>query len=137
MTGLDGEILFDDPSGDKAEGRTSRVKEKFWQTLAKAAGQIGFIEELVAAYYCALDPATPSKVRLQLIGALAYFVMPVDTIPDFLAGFGFADDVALLSYVIGSLRSHIGETHRAAARKKLDEAAQETAKDNADNKKRG
>ena len=59
----------------------------------------------VAAYYCAFDPETPVKVRLTLIGALAYFVLPLDAIPDMIFGLGFADDIALLTYVIKTVHS--------------------------------
>ena len=50
--------------------------------------RIPFAEDLVAAYYCALDRDTPGYVRAVLFGALAYFVLPIDVVPDFLAGLG-------------------------------------------------
>ena len=79
-----------------------------------------FVDDLVAAYYCALDPATPMRVRGMLLAAIAYFILPVDIIPDMIAGLGFADDAALLTAVIGLVASHITPTHRAAAARALD-----------------
>ena len=73
------------------------MRSKFWATFRKAARYIPFAEDLVAAYYCAFDPATPIRVRAILIGALAYFVLPLDVIPDFIAGLGFTDDVTVLA----------------------------------------
>ena len=105
--------------GDKLAGE-SEVREKFWRTAKKAARQIPFMEEVVAAYYCALDPATPMRVRGMLLAAIAYFILPVDIIPDMIAGLGFADDAALLTAVIGLVASHITPTHRAAAARALD-----------------
>jgi uncharacterized membrane protein YkvA (DUF1232 family) len=64
---------------------------------------------------CALDPATPTKVRGILLGSLAYFVLPLDFIPDFLFGFGFTDDVAVLMAALTAIRSHITPAHRMAA----------------------
>ena len=44
----------------------------------------------------ATDSATPLPIRATLFGALAYFVMPFDFIPDIFLGLGFTDDAAIL-----------------------------------------
>jgi uncharacterized membrane protein YkvA (DUF1232 family) len=100
--------------------RERKVRRDFWSKLKRFAGMVPFVEDLVAAYYCALDPATPMRVRGMLLAALAYFILPVDLIPDMIAGLGFADDAALLTAVIGLVASHITPTHRAAAARALD-----------------
>ena len=112
---FEGELLgpTDEPS------RAERIRQRFFRTLRKAVRSIPFTEELVAAYYCALDPATPVKVRGTLLAALVYFVVPLDAIPDFLAGFGFTDDASVLLLAIGMVRSHISPVHREAARRAL------------------
>ena len=97
------------------------MKRGFWKTFRKAARYIPFAEELVAAYYAALDPATPHRVRVILLAALAYFVMPFDAIPDFIAGIGFTDDATVLLAAIALVRSHITPVHREAARHALAE----------------
>ena len=66
-----------------------------------------FSEDLVAAYYCAIDPATPARVRGILLAALAYFVLPFDAVPDILAGIGFADDMTVLAAAIAAVSAHI------------------------------
>jgi len=121
MTGLDGEILEpDDLSGNGTKGvDESSVRAGFWRTFAKAAKQIPFTEDVVAAYYCALDPNTPGKAKAVLLGALAYFIMPMDAVPDFLALVGFSDDIAVLTLAIATVRSNLTEAHRIAARKSL------------------
>ncbi|TIU93100.1 MAG: DUF1232 domain-containing protein, partial [Mesorhizobium sp.] len=48
--------------GGKA-GEASEVREKFWRTAKRAARQIPFMEELVAAYYCAMDKNTPLRAK--------------------------------------------------------------------------
>jgi uncharacterized membrane protein YkvA (DUF1232 family) len=78
------------------------------------------MDEVVAAYYCAFDPETPARARGILIGALAYFVLPTDFIPDFLLAFGFTDDLAVLTAAITAIRPHIKDHHREAARKALE-----------------
>jgi uncharacterized membrane protein YkvA (DUF1232 family) len=76
------------------------VRRDFWVTVRKAAGSIPFMDELVAAYYCALDRETPTRVRATLLGALGYFVLPLDGIPDFILGLGFTDDAAVIMGVL-------------------------------------
>ncbi|MDP2122040.1 MAG: YkvA family protein [Hoeflea sp.] len=121
MSTLEGEILEpDQESGSKTRGADeSSVRAGFWRTFRKAAGQIPFAEDLVAAYYCALDPQTPGKSRAVLLGALAYFIMPVDAIPDVLAFVGFSDDIAVLTLAFATVRSNLTEAHRIAARRSL------------------
>lgn len=119
---LYGEILGPEKAGPKDdEASAKRVQRKFWATFRKAVRYVPFSEDLVAAYYCALDPATPHRVRAILLGALAYFIMPFDAIPDFLAGIGFSDDVTVLVAAIALVRAHITERHREAARRALAE----------------
>lgn len=117
---LDGDVLG--PETDEERAREARVRRGFWPTLKRAARHVPFLDELVAAYYCALDRRTPTRVRVMLIGALAYFVLPIDAVPDVLAGIGFTDDVTVLLGVIGLVRAHIRDEHRLAARRTLDEA---------------
>ena len=112
-----GEVLAPEDEATRSE----RVKRRFWATFRKAAQFIPFADELVAAYYSSLDPATPHRVRLMLLAALAYFVMPFDAIPDFLAGIGFSDDVTVLVAAIALVRSHITPAHREAAKRALSE----------------
>lgn len=107
---------------DETGRREKRVRLEFWRTAKRAARYVPFMDELVAAYYCALDPKTPFRVRGTLLAALAYFVLPLDFIPDFLLGFGFTDDVAVLTAAITAIRTHIKPVHRTAARKALEEA---------------
>ena len=91
----------------------------FWRKLGGAAAHIPFAEDLLAAYYCAFDRATPRHVQLTLIGAIAYFVLPADAIPDMLPVLGFTDDAAVLATAIKLVSDHIRPVHRDAARDTL------------------
>ena len=110
---------------DTLSEREESVRKNFWAKLKRVAGHVPFVEDLVAAYYCALDPATPIRVRGMLLAALAYFIMPLDIIPDIVLGLGFADDMALLTAVIGLVSASIKPVHRAAAARALDKALPE------------
>lgn len=102
------------PGPDRENQRM--VAEGFWPKFRRVAVHLPFAEDLLAAYYAAMDPATPNRVRAVLIGALAYFVMPADMIPDVIAGLGFTDDAAVLTAALGALAEHIRPGHRERAR---------------------
>jgi len=95
------------------------VDRDFWKKLAKVAGKVPFAEDAAAAYFCAVDPTTPFKVKATLFAALAYFVMPFDVIPDFLAGVGFTDDAAVIALALSMVSRNIRPEHRARARAAL------------------
>ena len=79
-------------------GKTSAsVRAGFWVKVKRQAAKLPFAEDLLAAYYCAFDRETPLQVRAVLLGALAYFVLPFDGIPDVLPVLGFTDDAAVLA----------------------------------------
>ena len=111
--GFDPEIL-----GPEEEQKVS-IKQKLLATVRKAARQVPFMEDVVAGYYCALDPSTPAKVRATLLAALAYFVLPLDTIPDFILGIGFGDDATVLMAAFAMIRAHMRPDHYDAARAAL------------------
>ena len=79
--------------------REHKVRAEFWSKL-KRVRQVPFREDLVAAFYCALDPDMRTRVRRMLFAAVAYFIVPFDLIPDMIPGLGFADDAALLAAVL-------------------------------------
>jgi uncharacterized membrane protein YkvA (DUF1232 family) len=95
------------------------VREGFWPKMLRFVSRVPFAAEALAAWYCATDPATPARVRGMLMAALAYFVVPVDLIPDILPGLGFTDDLTVLATTISLLAGHIREEHRKKARAAL------------------
>ena len=119
-----GEILLPGEESEQ-ERREKRVKRRFWPTFRRAARQIPFSRELVAAYYCAIDPKTPTRTRGILLAALAYFVLPLDFLPDFLAVVGFSDDVAVLTAAFAAISGQIKEAHYLKADETLADNPQE------------
>lgn len=107
--------------GPRVDAREQQIRQDFWRSAKRVANNVPFMEELVAAYYCALDKDTPWRVKGVLFGALAYFIMPADMIPDILLGLGFTDDVAVLTAAITSVSANIKPVHRKAAKKALAE----------------
>jgi uncharacterized membrane protein YkvA (DUF1232 family) len=113
-----------EPADRLAEDRES-VRRRFWIKLKKVAARLPFTEDLLAAYYCAFDRETPRHVQAALLGALAYFILPFDFIPDMLPVLGFTDDAAVLATAIRLVASHITDDHRAAARAALKRGIEE------------
>jgi uncharacterized membrane protein YkvA (DUF1232 family) len=109
---------------DKLKQDQARVERDFWQKLKTTARKIPFIDDLTAVYYCAIDPTTPTQVKVILFGALAYFVVPFDLVPDFMALIGFADDAAVLYAAVRSVLPHIKPEHRVRAKEALDRLLQ-------------
>ncbi|MGE3875716.1 MAG: YkvA family protein [Parvibaculaceae bacterium] len=97
-----------------------KVRAGFWPKLARVFASIPFAADALAAYYCAFDRSTPLKVKGLLLGALAYFVLPLDAVPDFLLGLGFTDDMAVLLATISMIRTHLKPEHYDKARETLD-----------------
>lgn len=97
----------------------SAVRKGFWPKLGRTAGRIPFAEDAVAAYYCAFDPETPFRVRATLVGALAYFILPADVMPDFLPLFGFVDDAGVITAALAAIGTHMSEKHRLSAARAL------------------
>jgi uncharacterized membrane protein YkvA (DUF1232 family) len=107
-----------EPADRLAKDRES-VRRRFWIKLKRVVATLPFAEDLLAAYYCAFDKQTPRHVQAALLGAIAYFILPFDFIPDMLPVLGFTDDAAVLATAIRMVASHITPEHREAARAAL------------------
>ena len=113
MTFASAAFWRNEPGDDRA------LRRSFWRKLRRVAAQIPFAEDLLAAYYCAFDRATPLQVKGALLGAIAYFILPIDAIPDFLPALGYTDDAAVLLAAIKLVAGHITPVHHDAARESL------------------
>ena len=112
---------------DKLKRDQAKVERSFWDKMRKYIRRVPFVEEAVAGYYCAIDPATPLQVKAVLFGALAYFVLPIDIVPDIMPWLGFTDDAAVLYAALRTVAPHINNSHRALAKTAIDRMAGETA----------
>ena len=107
-----------DPADRLAQDRDT-VRRRFWIKFKRVMAKLPFAEELLAAYYCAFDQQTPRHVQAALLGAIAYFILPFDFVPDMLPVLGFSDDAAVLATAIRLVANHITDEHREAARAAL------------------
>lgn len=86
---------------------------------AQKAG-IRIVYAVLLMYYTLLEPSTPVIAKMTIIGALAYFVSPIDLFPDLLPG-GYSDDVAVIIGALLTVAIYINDVSRKLAREKLHE----------------
>ncbi|RLD32022.1 MAG: DUF1232 domain-containing protein [Bacteroidetes bacterium] len=95
-------------------------KTDFFLKLGRFIGVLGVkaLESLLVLYYLLFDKSVPLKMKGVFAAALGYFIFPADLIADFLPAFGFADDVALITFVISQAKQYITPEikEKAAAR---------------------
>jgi uncharacterized membrane protein YkvA (DUF1232 family) len=91
------------------------LRRRFWRKIKRVTARLPFMEDILAAYYCAFDRQTPRHIQVALLGAIAYFVLPFDFVPDLLPILGFTDDAAILAAAIRMVASNITPAHREAA----------------------
>jgi uncharacterized membrane protein YkvA (DUF1232 family) len=92
------------------------VARGFWPKIRRVAARVPFAAEALAAWYAVQDSETPASAKGMMLAGLAYFVLPSDVIPDFIAGLGYTDDAAVMMALLSLVGRHIQPRHRDAAR---------------------
>jgi uncharacterized membrane protein YkvA (DUF1232 family) len=114
--GIDpGKYVGRDPSAAEAKARSGFVAK-----AKRNLGKIPKAREVVALYFCLIDPATPAWVKAIVAAALAYFILPIDAIPDILPIIGLSDDLSLLAAAYASVAVFITPEHLEKARAWID-----------------
>lgn len=95
--------------------------ESFWQKLAKFALRAGreVVESALTLYYCMRDQDTPKWAKAVILGALGYFIVPVDAIPDMTPVVGYMDDLGALTAALATVAAHVKDEHIAKAKETL------------------
>ena len=97
-----------------------RVSKGFWPKIRRTAAKIPFAGQVISVWFAARDPETPTAAKGIMLGALAYFVLPIDAIPDIFAGIGFTDDAAVIAALLATLSANIKRRHRDQAEAALE-----------------
>ena len=98
---------------------SSVIDEGLFRKVLMQAGR-AIAKPAIEALEMVLDQSTPPQVRLTMLAALTYLLVPIDLIPDFLPSIGFSDDLVALTAVISLWSSHITPQIRDKANRKLD-----------------
>ena len=91
------------------------VRERFAAKAKRYLRRLPLAHETVAMYFCLLDPVTPIWVKATAGAALAYFILPLDAVPDFLPIVGLSDDASVLAAALAAIAAHITNEHRTKA----------------------
>lgn len=96
--------------------------KNFWSKLISCATTLGKkgVYLLLLLYY-ALKSDIPANIKLLIIGAICWFLSPMDAIPDFVPVAGYADDVAVLMYAKHKADQYIDASVSNKAHNKLKE----------------
>lgn len=93
------------------------LKEKLSKIARKAGIKMAYA--VLVAFYAVQSDTLSFKEKARLYGALGYFILPVDLIPDAILGMGYSDDLAALVYVLHTVSSNITPEVKQRAREKL------------------
>jgi uncharacterized membrane protein YkvA (DUF1232 family) len=85
---------------------------------ARTAGE-AVVERALQFHYALQKPELPHWARARIVGALGYFVLPLDAIPDIVPGAGYVDDFGVLALAFLTVAGHIDDDVRAKARGQL------------------
>jgi uncharacterized membrane protein YkvA (DUF1232 family) len=95
----------------------------FWDKVKSQAAKAGreLIEKGLVLYYTWEDSDTPTWAKATIVGALGYFISPIDAVPDVLPVVGYSDDLAVLVGALAAVASSIKKSHQLAAKEKVDD----------------
>lgn len=87
------------------------AEETFWDKVGKHGAQAGpeLVQKALVLYYTMNNPKTPNRIKASIMGALAYFILPLDAVPDALMGIGYLDDLGVLVWAYDTTFNHISE----------------------------
>lgn len=93
-----------------------RVRRGFLPKIRQVASRVPFAADALSVWWCARDPETPTAAKGMMLAALAYFVLPLDALPDILPAIGFTDDAAVFAALMAILGRTLKPRHKDAAR---------------------
>ena len=98
-------------------------EDGLWKKIGKVAKKAGLktVYMVLLLYYVLISDSTPKKYKAMIIGALGYFILPLDAIPDIIPAVGYTDDVAALAGAILAVAKCISPEIEAQAKAKLQE----------------
>ncbi len=95
------------------------VDEALLTRLLRRAGRT-LAQPALECFELLIDGSTPHQVRLTMLAALTYLVLPLDLIPDFIPAAGFSDDLVALTALLGLSARHLTPAMRMRVQRKLD-----------------
>ena len=83
--------------------------KRFWRKVRRIAQKVGgsVLKPVLLLFYMMKSDSVSLKDKAYIVGALGYFVLPIDIVPDFLTGLGYTDDLAVITLLIKYLKDNI------------------------------
>ena len=96
-------------------------EEGFWDKLKNVFKKAGIkvVYSALMLYYAYQRKETPVWAKTIIVGALGYFISPIDAIPDLTPIVGYADDLGVLVVAIGAVSAYIDSEVKQSAKDKL------------------
>ncbi|MFH1528243.1 MAG: YkvA family protein [Bacteroidota bacterium] len=101
----DFDLDFDSPQ--KVEKGARLVEERLWVKLEKFGKKLSFARDVLALYQYLIDSRVSWHRKSIVVGALVYFIVPLDVIPDIAPFFGYLDDLGVITAVLKFLGSEL------------------------------
>lgn len=76
-----------------------------------------FLPKLMTIFYCMQDKDTPKFVKLALMGALGYVILPLDLVSDAFIGIGWLDDAAVVAAALRLAGTYVKPEHLEKVRR--------------------
>jgi uncharacterized membrane protein YkvA (DUF1232 family) len=96
---------FDTP--EKFDEGVEYVEERLWMKLEKFGRKLSFANDIIALYKYLIDSTVSWHRKAIIVGALVYFIVPVDSIPDIAPLIGYMDDLGVITAVLKFMGSEL------------------------------
>ncbi len=95
--------------------------EVLWQKISSAAGRLSreTVEKVLWLYYASRRPETPKWAKTLIYSTLAYFILPLDAIPDFIPITGYTDDLGAIGTALATLAMYVDDDVKRKTSAKL------------------
>ena len=101
---------------------TSAYSEaSFWEKLKQFALKAGYevVEKALLLFYALQEERTPKWAKATIMGALGYFITPLDAVIDLTPGIGYTDDLGVLALAVTVVAAYINDTVRERTAQKM------------------
>jgi len=95
----------------------TKLISKILNSFKKAGAKL--LNIVMTLFFTLKDPDTPKWAKSIIYGALGYFILPLDVIPDFVPIAGYADDLWALTGALGTVALYVKEDHKQQAKEKI------------------
>lgn len=110
-------LVADRPRLARLLGQAGRKLARDGQASARGLRRdLTLLVDLVRAWLSGEYRDVSASTLVSVVAAILYFVVPLDAIPDFIVGWGFLDDVAVIGYVMSLVREELDRFEQWRAR---------------------